>query len=161
MMKEIYNSRKDTEDHINKVDGYIEDVILILGMRARDHDNSKLWSPEKECFDEITPLLKETTYGSDEYKATMDRMRPAIDHHHKNNRHHPEYFPNGINGMNLIDLIEMICDWKAASERHADGDIYRSIEINKDRFGMSDQLTEIFKNTVADLFRVEEKKDID
>lgn len=53
-----------------------------------------------------------------------------------------------INGMNLFDLIEMFIDWCAACQRHADGDINKSIEINKDRFAMSPQLVQIFKNTV-------------
>lgn len=147
-----YDSRRDTKDHIAKVGAYIAEAMEHLFTRTMNHDASKLVSPEKECFDEITPLLKNSTYGSEEYKATLRAMKPAIDHHQKNNRHHPEYFDNGINGMNLIDLVEMICDWKAASERHADGDIYRSLEINKERFGMSDQLAEILKNTVDYLF---------
>jgi len=41
----------------------------------------------------------------------------------------------------------MLCDWKAASERHVDGNFERSIEINRKRFGMSDELTAIFHNT--------------
>ena len=53
-----------------------------------------------------------------------------------------------IEFSNLIDLVEMICDWKAASERHADGDIYKSIEINQQRFGYSDELKIILKNTI-------------
>jgi hypothetical protein len=53
----------------------------------------------------------------------------------------------GINGMTLIDLIEMICDWIAAGLRHADGDIFKSIKINKERFDISDQLTQILINT--------------
>jgi hypothetical protein len=147
-----YDSRKDTMKHIEKVGCYIDKVIHCLTDRAMNQDASKLLSPEKECFDEITPLLKNSTYGSEEYKATLRAMKPAIKHHQKNNRHHPEYFDNGINGMNLIDLVEMICDWKAASERHADGDIYKSLEINKDRFGMNEQLVSILKNTVDYLF---------
>jgi hypothetical protein len=153
-----YDSRKDTEKHIANVGKYLNRACGMLTMRAIEHDASKLLPPEKECFDEITPLLKGSTYGSEEYKATMDRMRPAIDHHQKSNRHHPEYFDNGINGMNLIDIVEMICDWKAASERHADGDIYRSLEINKERFGMSDQLVSILKNTVDYMFPNEGEK---
>lgn len=53
-----------------------------------------------------------------------------------------------ISGMNLFDLIEMFIDWCAACQRHADGDINKSIDINKDRFSMSPQLVQIFKNTV-------------
>lgn len=75
-------------------------------------------------------------------------LKPAIDIHYKNNRHHPEHFANGIKDMTLLDLLEMLCDWKASSERHADGNIYRSIEINQSRFGYSDELKDILKNTV-------------
>ncbi len=54
--------------------------------------------------------------------------------------------PN-VNGFDLFDLMEMFFDWKAATERHDDGNILKSIKINKDRFEMSDQLCEIFRNT--------------
>jgi len=148
----MYDSRPDTEKHIMRVGFYLGKVKDLLTKRAILHDSSKLISPEKECFDEITPLLEGLTYGSEEYKATLERMKPAIKHHYENNCHHPEFFDNGINGLNLIDLIEMICDWKAASERHADGNIYKSLMINKERFGISDQLLQILRNTVDDLF---------
>lgn len=55
---------------------------------------------------------------------------------------------SNINGMNLFDLIEMIVDWYAATKRHNDGDIHKSLEINKERFGISDQLQRILENTV-------------
>lgn len=160
-MSENYDSAQDTKQHIERVGLYIDMARRLLKLRAEYHDASKLLSPEKECFDEITPLLKGTTYGSEEYRATLRKMKPAIDHHQKNNQHHPEFFYNGINGMNLIDLIELICDWKAASERHADGNIYRSLEINKERFGISDQLTQILKNTVDCLFPVAPEESTD
>ena len=46
--------------------------------------------------------------------------------------------------MNLIDIVEMICDWKAATLRHNDGNLLKSVEINAKRFGMDDQLKQIF-----------------
>lgn len=55
---------------------------------------------------------------------------------------------SSINNMNLFDLIEMFVDWTASSQRHADGDINKSIEINTTRFALSPQLVEIFKNTI-------------
>jgi hypothetical protein len=42
----------------------------------------------------------------------------------------------------------MLCDWKAATLRHDDGDIRRSIEINQERFGYSDELKQILINTL-------------
>jgi len=76
-------------------------------------------------------------------------MNVALGHHYAKNRHHPEHFARGTKDMNLIDLIEMFCDWKAATMRHNDGNLEKSIEKNQTRFGMSEELTEIFKNTIA------------
>jgi hypothetical protein len=58
-----------------------------------------------------------------------------------------------FNGMNLIDLMEMICDWKAASERHADGHIHRSLKIKPGAVWISEQLAQILENTVEFLSR--------
>jgi hypothetical protein len=143
-----YDSTEDTKKHIDQVRAFIGDVVNELDVRAIEHDESKLSFPEKEIFDQMTPRLSGVTYGSDEYRAMMKEMQPAIEHHNAVNRHHPEHFKLGIYGMNLIDLVEMICDWKAATLRHNDGDISRSLKINADRFGMSRQLVSILENTI-------------
>jgi hypothetical protein len=70
---------------------------------------------------------------------------------YQKNSHHPEHYENGVNGFDLFDLMEMFFDWKAAGERHADGNIYKSIEINKDRFKLSEQTVNIFTNTAKRL----------
>ena len=148
-----YDSTAATLTHIRKVNGYLLNVIVHLTDRAMRHDNSKLVDPEKKIFDKYTPLLSSMTYGSDEYKKVLGEMKSVIEHHNKKNRHHPEHFgEDEIRGMNLIDLTEMICDWKAASERHKDGNIFRSLQINKERFKMSDELTMILYNTVIYLW---------
>jgi len=147
----MYDSAPETQKHIKQVQDLLLEVIYKLGNRSSMHDVSKLNPPEKECYDIYTPMLKGLTYGSDEYKATLENMGHALQHHYQVNSHHPEHFENGVNGMSLIDLVEMLTDWKAASLRHADGDILKSLEINKKRFGMSDQLAEIFENTVREM----------
>jgi len=146
-----YDSTKSTLEHISKVKSIINIVLRELSNRAIHHDESKLSLKEKPFFDKYTNKLKNTTYGSKEYKKYLEELSPALEHHYKHNRHHPEFFEEGINGMTIIDLIEMFCDWKAATMRHYNGDLISSIEHNKDRFNMSDQLTQIFKNSV-DLF---------
>ena len=143
-----YNSEADTLKHIKRVNQLILWFVNDMLQRAAQHDQSKLEEPEKSTFDKITPLLKNTTYSSDEYKKTMADNREAIDHHQLNNTHHPEFYENGIEGMDLMDVVEMFLDWKAASERHADGDILKSIEHNKKRFEINEQLCQIFRNTV-------------
>lgn len=143
-----YDSTADTLLHIKRVSQLLTEAASELIRRANNHDNSKLKSPEKELFDEFTPKLKNTTYGSEEYKGYLKELKVALDHHYENNSHHPEYYENGVNGMDLFDLMEMFFDWKAATERTKDGNIIKSIEINQERFGISEQISEIFRNTV-------------
>lgn len=142
-----YDSKADTLLHIKRVAELLGDVCEELLHRASCHDDSKLEEPEKSLFDELTPRLNGLTYGSEEYKLCLSELGVALKNHYKMNSHHPEHYNNGIDGMNLFDLIEMFCDWKAAGERHADGNIYKSIDHNKGRFEMSNQLHSIFVNT--------------
>ena len=99
-----YNSEADTLEHIKRVNGLIIWFVNDLLNRAIQHDQSKLEEPEKSTFDKITPLLKNTTYGSDEYKKTMADNKDTIAHHQLNNTHHPEFYENGIGGMDLMDI---------------------------------------------------------
>ena len=147
----MIDSKIETEKHIENVRILLYDVIVELVKRSNNHDHSKLFDPEKSIFDEYSPKLKETTYGSYEYNNYLKEMKVALDHHYSVNPHHPEYFENGIKDMNLIDLIEMLVDWYAASKRHDDGDIYKSIEFNQQRFNYGDELKQIFINTIKDI----------
>lgn len=144
----MIDSRIATYEHIQTVQGILDRVIEHLQKRRAVHDQSKLADPEKSVFDEFTPKLAGLTYGSEEYKSFLAAMKPALDHHYAANSHHPEHFEAGIRGMSLLDLVEMLCDWKAATMRHNDGDIRKSIEINQKRFGYSDELKKIFLNTL-------------
>lgn len=106
-------------------------------------------SPEVEVFAEHTNALATTNYGTPEYQAHLEAMKPALDHHYAQSRHHPEHFSDGILGMNLIDICEMFCDWKAATERQNNGNLLKSIALNAERFGYDDQIKRIFLNTAA------------
>jgi hypothetical protein len=175
------DSTQETLAHIRRVQILLLEVIHNLGNRAVAHDTSKLEEPEKTGFDTVTDVLRGLTYGSDEYKAQLKKLQPCLGHHYANNSHHPEYygakicdscgasmpkdhdsycpncgdkdfsFTSNVNAMSLLDVVEMFCDWKAAGERHADGSIMRSIEINKKRFGITDQLASIFENTAKEM----------
>lgn len=143
-----YDSTSDTLLHIKRVNELLIRFSKDLMYRATYHDNSKLIDPEKSLFDEFTPKLKKCTYGSEEYKSYLSSLKVALDNHYSKNSHHPEHYENGVDGMDLLDLVEMFMDWKAAGERHADGNITKSIEHNKTRFKLSEQVVSIFKNTV-------------
>lgn len=137
----------ETQKHIEAVRKYIRFVIDKIDMRGVKHDASKLESPEVELFAEFTPQLAAMTYGSEEYQASLDALKPALDHHYASNRHHPEHFNNGVSDMTLVDIIEMFCDWKASTLRQNDGNLLKSIETNAERFHMDGQLKQILMNT--------------
>jgi Family of unknown function (DUF5662) len=146
--EEVGGSKADTLTHKQKVSYFLHLIIKELIDRADEHDSSKLEDPELALFDEYTPKLHETTYGSEEYNGYKKQLDVALQHHYAHNRHHPEHFLNGIKDMDLVDLIEMVADWKASTLRHDNGNILKSIDQNQERFGYSIELNHIFKNTV-------------
>ena len=60
--------------------------------------------------------------------------------------------------MTMIDLIEMLADWKAASERHADGDIEESLKKNGKRFHIPPALMQILRNTLTAMLKVDKEE---
>lgn len=141
------DSTGETLKHSLRVGALMVEIISELSARSVRHDLSKIGPEERDVFDEYSPKLKASTYGSGEYHGYLAAMKPALDHHYAENRHHPEHFADGVNGMTLADLVEMLADWKAAGERHADGSLRRSLEVQRERFGLSDQLLRILENT--------------
>jgi len=138
-----------TMRHIERVRNLLNVAIIELLKRGELHDQCKMESPEVEAFTEKTAALAATTYGSLEYEMNKKDIDAALQHHYAHSRHHPEHFRSGMQDMNLIDLLEMFIDWKAASERHHDGNIRKSIEHNAIRFNMNAvSLTRIFENTI-------------
>ena len=145
--QDLSSSKCETMAHIMNVSSEISLVILDLLARSMIHDVTKLMSPEVECFAEFTKKLAAVTYGSDEYKNMLAEMKPTLQHHYSMNSHHPEHHANGIDDMTIMDVVEMFCDWRAATHRHNDGNIMKSIDINEKRFNINPQLANILRNT--------------
>jgi hypothetical protein len=150
---------KDLIKHRALVAEHILTIIADLNNRAVHHDDSKFSAEEYDAYEEAFPNLQKYAYGSEEFRAELRKIKPAIEHHYQANRHHPEYFGNeGIAGMNLLDLVEMVCDWVAASQRKEGTDILKGMIINQKRFDISDQLFCIIMNTVEYLLNSNEDK---
>lgn len=145
---DLATTENEIRKHILLVRNLLNKMVVEILKRADTHDQSKLSSPEIEYSMKYTQKLKDAKYGSPEYIAIQEEMNEALEHHYTLNRHHPEHFERGIQDMNLIDVLEMFCDWAIASEQHPSGDILQSIEVNQQKFGFSDDLKEIFKNSV-------------
>lgn len=150
-MKAKYDSRVSTRAHIAQVRDLLGGICCELRKRGSEHDATKLKGEERKMCDQVTPLLCDSTYGSEEYNALLAKMDPVLRKHYARNRHHPEHFPFGMTDMTLLDLMEMLADWKAATLRHTDGNLQRSFVINKVRFRMSREMTDMLENTAKEL----------
>jgi hypothetical protein len=124
---------------------YLIAFAVRLTWRALVHDASKLGRFERAEFARVLPFLRGTTYGTQAYRHWLDELGPALRHHYRANSHHPEHHDDGVAGMDLLDLVEMFCDWRAAVRRHADGDIVASVEHNVERFTLGPTMAAVLR----------------
>ena len=147
-MADAYDSRADTLQHILDVRANLDAFVCEVLRRGRNHDASKLTEAEKPAFDEVLPLLRGVPYGSPEFEEIVRRLGPALQHHHRANSHHPEHYgARGIAGMDLFDVVEMVCDWIAAAKRNPGDGV--KLAHNVELFGIQDQLAAVIANTLA------------
>jgi hypothetical protein len=141
-----------TQKHIMRVRELLDLAATGLSRRGIVHDASKFSEVEKRPLDEMQRLIDEegqAPYGSDEYKRRAVLLGPMLEHHYANNSHHPEHYPDGVNGMDLFDVVEMFFDWKAASERGDESSI--GLTHSVERFKIGPQLASILANTAERL----------
>ena len=139
--------------HIEHVQKYIKTFIQLLEERAKNHDKSKLELPEFDiwCKMDEEPQYK---YGTPEYFEKINRYKDLFKHHYECNRHHPEHFLLGINDMNLIDLIEMLCDWLGYKDIMSINEAMSLIDKQMARYNFSDELRGIMFNTLVEYFSI-------
>jgi hypothetical protein len=147
-MSGVYDSRADTLAHILLVRDNIEVFVSAMLRRGRVHDASKFSAVEKPALDAVMPLLEGVAYGSPDWEAVVGRAAPALEHHYRHNSHHPEHYGNaGVSGMDLFDIVEMVCDWMAAATRHPGDGV--KLAYNVEKFAIDPQLAAIIANTLA------------
>lgn len=134
-------------EHKRLVAQYLQKATTALFQRAVEHDYSKFAAEEFEPFAANQESFATIPYGTEEYRAALRRVKPAIQHHYAANRHHPEHWANGVNDMDLLDVVEMVCDWIAASQR-VPGDTLK-LESLQERFKIEPQLLGIIEHTVT------------
>lgn len=110
-----------------------------LERRAEEHDASKLHDDEFDGFARINATAREFPYGSPEYRASLDAERPTINRHNARNSHHPEHHDQ-VTDMGWLDIIEMVCDWRAAWEAYGKQGTWRhGMQIQRGRFAFADE----------------------
>lgn len=145
-MDNLEETKSYTLQHINRVRKRISCFVNILEQRAKEHDKSKLEEPELIGWVAMDQEQK-YEYGSPAYYDKMERYKEVFEHHYAVNRHHPEFFHNPEQEMNLVDLIEMLCDWFSYKEEFTYEEGYRCINEQCKRFHFSHTLKKILLNT--------------
>lgn len=138
----------DTILHIKEVQSNLEIFSYELRKRGVEHDMTKLQEPEFTAFVSTRDRFKKANYGTPEYQELVEEIKPAVNHHYENNRHHTGFHENGINDMNFIDILEMIADWKAAERRSPDKSLEDTLDYAFKKYQIDDQLKKIFINTM-------------
>ncbi len=129
----------------------LQRVIDDLYKRADNHDDDKLEGEVLDSFYEISGKFEHAKFGSKEYENVLEKLKPTLDKHYAINEHHPQHNENGISGMNLMAILEMLVDWKSASSAYGDTSFLTSMEINKKRFNIDEQLYQVLLNTAESL----------
>ncbi len=141
-----------TFKHILRVRELLDEASMELSRRGYEHDRSKFDEEEIGPLAKIEELIAregQAEFGSEEYERRRQMLAPMLAHHYAHNRHHPEHWPEGINDMDLFDVIEMFFDWKAASER---GEATKmGLDAAIKRFYIQPQLADILRNTARRL----------
>lgn len=137
-----------TRKHIAEVQRNCNQFATRLIDRGMLHDESKFDKTELESLQLLQNVIDvegQVPYGSKEYKERSEKyLKSMLKHHYENNRHHPEHFQNGVEGMNLLDFVEMIMDWRAASIR--DGSEVCNLTLSFDKYKIPFMLQEIVRN---------------
>src|SRR5436189_4472172 len=112
-----------TNEHIERVRRCLTLLAAVteygeeLIERAKVHDASKFGAEERIPYVWLTEYHRCRRNGkSFEYpEGIAEKVKQAINHHVKSNRHHPEFHAD-LNDMSNVDLIEMVCDWTAMAQ---------------------------------------------
>lgn len=134
--------------HMKRVQDLLGMAAINLMQRGQKHDLSKLEPIELGALERLMEHQKEhgqAAYGTPEYEQQRALLGPMLDHHYANNTHHPEHYDDGVNGMDLFDVVEMFLDWKAASERG--GEDAMNLTYAAERYGIDAQMLNVFRNT--------------
>lgn len=137
-------------------------IAFRLMGRAIVHDWSKFTLTEMK---HVIPHLPGPGVGFQDlaYQEYLAKAQVAIDHHLKHNSHHPHHFPEtyistdppqrlgGYRDMSMLDLIEMVVDWRASARRKIGGGNLQQSFVYCQQLYQIDEQTMKFLKTLAPL----------
>jgi len=142
---EFYESVVQHKKAISDIMYKLADMIR---KRADAHDDSKLDSTEFNKWSLNYLPESKRNLDNKEFKKTFEKLGEVREIHYSKNRHHLEFFNGDIKKINIIDLLEIICDWIASTANQDKGNLRLTIERAKERFKFSKEIEHIILNTL-------------
>jgi len=144
VLTDLLMHRIEVSENLNEIQGELK-------RRGIVHDKSKFLPIEHDAFVQTRPDFKKANYGTPEYQKCVDAIKPSIDHHYANNRHHTAFHEGGFSDMNFIDILEMLADWKAANRRSPDLNFKDSLPRCYKKYAIPINMQKHIEKTLADL----------
>lgn len=133
--------------HIRAVQELLAVMAVDLQARALTHDQSK-YTKEELPLAYAKSRLDSLEYGGEEFRAAIEELKPAVQHHYAHNSHHPEHYPHGWAGMTLLDMLEMMCDLRASLPN---ADYFDVLDAHAEKHGIPKDVVLLMKNTAMDI----------
>ena len=147
----------DTRKHQQLVAEKMVKCAKRLLDKGMAHDASKFSEIEKRTYTEPVWKLNHNNveYGSEKYNRLVAQMDEGWEHHIAENDHHPQWFEkfgsqtldDPIKAMDMFALIEMLCDWIAASRRN-NSRACDAMRFLKKKYPLDSQIECILNNTL-------------
>lgn len=157
------DEREFLEKHVQHryyVHFFVTKLIEELLLRANLHDISKLTSEEFDGFAKSIYYLKGPWGQEARPPEILKRLKQSLVTHYAYNDHHPEYFQNGMKDMDLIQMLELIVDWRAAMIGQGNHDIEETLRVGQERFKYPDYVKDILRNTFKTIQKYELEADL-
>lgn len=143
--------------HISRVQKWISKFSTILYIRGLNHDRSKLCEPELSMWKKMDEEPR-YPYGTKEYQEKLNRYQELFKLHYKRNKHHPEHWSGYYLEMDLIDIIEMLCDWLGYKEDITIEEAEALIDQQCRRYNFNNTFRALLFNTLKNYFIVSEEE---
>lgn len=126
-----------------------KDLQTEVLQRAAKHDISKFTDNEWPGYYDINCL----------YIQDSDEAKKAIDHHYKNNDHHPEFWDNDMYKMPGEAILEMLLDWLAINQAKGTNVIEFLHQVAQERWNLNDLTIQYFRSFYLMIFEVKNPLD--
>jgi hypothetical protein len=130
-MNDIIDWNEEQREHEQIFQQLCLEFNVFIINEAIKHDNSKWSAEEYETFLGARDSLRGSKDGTDK-EYTNHYKSDAIQHHVKNNSHHPEFWDERGLPMPVVNVIAMFFDWLSRSkQRNMNMDDFWEYNISK------------------------------